>query len=305
MATLLVIDDSPAQRGVIRAAVEAAGIFSRILEAQDGLEGLKALLGESVDVVLCDLDVQGLEGDKLLRLKASGSALANLPFVFLTGEGALERKVRVLEDGACDAIAKPFHPADLVARLRLHLKVKRLQDELLVKNARLAELSTVDPLTRLRTRRYAQEFLAVEFLRSRRYGNPLAVCMADLDHFKAINDEHGHAGGDAVLRTVGGLLAASVRATDVAGRYGGEEFVIVMPQAPTSGMAIWGDRFRVKVAETSVDVGGGRQVRATVSGGIAAYHPDMTSPEDLLAAADTALYAAKERGRNRFVIAGD
>ena len=158
-----------------------------------------------------------------------------MPFVFLTASQDMGRRARLLEDGACDAITKPFHPMDLIARLRLHLKVKRLQDELLVKNATLARLSTVDELTGLRSRRYVSEVLSIEFQRARRYGTPLSLVMADLDHFKQVNDRFGHPGGDAVLQGVAELLLRSLRATDVGGRYGGEELLVVLPQIPARG----------------------------------------------------------------------
>ena len=122
-----------------------------------------------------------------------------MPFLFITASTNHDRKARLLEDGACDTITKPFHSADLVARVHLHLKVKRLQDELLEKNAALARMSTVDGLTDLRTRRYVMDCLSIEFLRARRYETPLAVIMADLDLFKAVNDNFGHPGGDVVL----------------------------------------------------------------------------------------------------------
>jgi len=270
-----------------------------VLEAADGLSGLRLLLGEPVDVVLCDLELPGLEGEKLLHFKVAGAPIENVPFVFLTGSADIERRARLLEAGACDSIAKPFHPVDLVARLRLHLKLKRLQDELREKNAMLAQLSSVDSLTRLRTRRYVQELLAVEFLRSRRYERPLVVCLADLDHFKRINDSFGHPGGDAVLRSVSDQLQQSLRATDVAGRYGGEELIVVLPGSALAGAQIFADRWRERVAATPVPLGDGRSAVVTLSAGLAAWHPALSSPEDLVAAADAALYRAKRAGRNR------
>ena len=276
-----------------------AGIFDQILEASDGLAGLRLMLGQAVDVVLCDLEMPGLEGEKLLRFKVAGAPIENVPFVFLTGSTDADRRARLLESGACDAIAKPFHPADLVARMRLHLKVKRLQDELREKNAALAQLSTVDSLTQLRTRRYVQEMLAVEFLRARRYRTPLVACLADLDHFKRVNDSFGHPGGDAVLQRVSELLQQSLRATDVAGRYGGEELIVVFPGADLPGARIFAERWRECVADTRIALADGREARVTLSAGLAAWHPELSSPEDLVAAADVALYRAKQAGRNR------
>jgi len=304
MAAILVIDDSESQRAQIRATLESAGLFERILEACDGLRGLKILLETPVDVVLCDLELPGLDGEKLLRARTASPERADVPFLFLTASANLDRKARLLEDGACDAIAKPFHPADLVARLRLHLKIKQLQDELLVKNETLARLSTIDGLTGLRTRRYVTEVLSIEFLRARRYGSPLAAVMADLDEFKAVNDRYGHPAGDAVLRGVAQLLLSGLRATDVAGRYGGEEILVVLPQNTLRGAAVVAERWRQGVEATSFVAPDGRLVRATVSLGVAGFHPRHESPDDLVADADAALYRAKAAGRNRVELAG-
>jgi two-component system cell cycle response regulator len=303
MATILIIDDSETLRAEIRDVLEKERIFDSILEAHDGYRGLKLLLAERVDVVLCDLELPGLDGEKLLRVKSSSPGGANIPFLFLTASTDLDRKARLLDGGACDAIAKPFHPADLVARLKLHLKVKRLQDELILKNVELEHMSSVDVLTGLRTRRFVFDLLSVEFLRARRYGTALSVMMADLDHFKALNDEFGHPGGDAVLRGVSEHLIAALRRTDVAGRYGGEEVIVVMPQSDLEGAATLADRWRCGIEAASFVVPDGRNATVTVSIGVTSFDPSFETPEDLIAAADSALYQAKENGRNRVEIA--
>jgi diguanylate cyclase (GGDEF)-like protein len=302
LATLLVIDDSASARAEIQASLRDTHIFDRVLEAADGFEGLKLLMGQPVDVVLCDLELPKLDGDKLLRMKDSSPGGTNIPFLFITASTDLDRKARLLLDGASDAIAKPFHPPDLVARLKLHLKVKRLQDELVLKNATLERLSTVDALTGLRSRRFVDEVLNVEFLRARRYRTPLAVIMADIDHFKRVNDTHGHQAGDAVLRGVGELIRSMVRSTDVAGRYGGEEFIIIQPQSTTEGSATLAGRFRQAVEAAHFDIPGHAPLQLTMSLGVSQYRKTHTSPEDLVADADRALYVAKDRGRNRVVV---
>jgi diguanylate cyclase (GGDEF)-like protein len=299
VATILVIDDSATHRAEIRATIESSNLFDKVLEAPDGLRGLKLLLAEPIDVVLCDLEMPGLDGDKLLLARGAQPSSANVPFVFLTASQDMGRRARLLEDGACDAIAKPFHPVDLIARLRLHLKVKRLQDELLVKNATLARLTTVDQLTGLRSRRYVSEVLAIEFLKARRYGNALSVVMADLDHFKEVNDRFGHPGGDVVLQGVSALLLNGLRQTDVGGRFGGEELLVVMTHVAASGARVMAERWRASVENTPFRAPDGREIHATLSLGIAEYAKGYESPDELIAAADKALYAAKQKGRNR------
>ena len=299
MATILVIDDSEKHRAEIRAAVADCGLFDRILEAADGIRGLKLLVSEPIDAVLCDLEMPGLDGEKLLRVKRESPGHANLPFLFLTASTDHARRARLLEDGACDAIQKPFHQADLVARLKLHLKVKRLQEELMVKNATLARLSTVDALTGLRTRRYVTELLSIEFLRARRYATPLSVLMADIDHFKRVNDAHGHPTGDAVLRGVSESLTRSLRATDTGGRYGGEEILVVLPQNNLEGSMIFAERWRSIVEESLFTSPEGAKIQVTISIGVAQFLDRYETADDLIAAADRALYAAKDGGRNR------
>jgi diguanylate cyclase (GGDEF)-like protein len=305
MATILVIEDSDLQRAEIRRALEPAGLFDRILEAPDGLAGLKLLLAESVDVVLCDLEMPGLDGEKLLRVRDSRSNAGEIPFLFLTASADTERKVRLLEDGACDTVTKPCHPAELIARLRLHLKIKRLQSELREKNQMLAKESMTDAVTGLRSRRYVTEVLAIEVLRARRYRLPLTVMMADLDHFKRVNDRFGHPVGDIVLRRVSDLLRSLLRATDVAGRFGGEEFLVILPQTDREGAHTLAERWRQSLELTALEAPDGKRIRTTVSVGVAEFLAHMARPDDLVQAADDALYSAKTNGRNRVALASN
>jgi diguanylate cyclase (GGDEF)-like protein len=301
VATILLIESSARERAQLRTLIETAGIFSSVLEAADGLEALRLLVSQPVDVVLCGVDVPKLDGEKLLGMKDSSPGGANIPFLYLT-EGGVEHRARVLERGASDAIEKPIHPRELVARLQLHLKVKRLQDELVLKNASLARLSSLDALTGLRARRYVDEMLSVEFLRARRYRTDLALVMLDVDHFKRINDEHGHVAGDAVLRGLSELLLCMTRRTDVAGRYGGEEFVVIMPQSRAVNAGTFAERLRESVEKARFPVEGS-ELRVTLSAGVAQYQRTFSSPEDLLTCADRALYDAKAAGRNRVALA--
>ncbi len=299
MATILIIDDSQAHRKQFRDALDGTDLFDRILEAHDGIQGLKALLAERIYVVLCDVEMPGLDGEKLLRVKHASPGGTNIPFLFVTASQDLERKARLLEGGACDAIDKPFHPPELVARLRLHLKIKLLQDELVEKNESLALLSTTDALTGLRNRRYLNEAISVEFMRARRYHTPFTVLMADIDHFKELNDSHGHQAGDAVLRAVGLLLQSKTRATDVAVRYGGEEFVVLLSQSPLDGGVSYAQMWRNTVRDLKISAPDGSPLQVTISIGVAGYNDEMKCPEDLIEAADVALYRAKRHGRDR------
>ena len=305
MASLLLIDDSDPHRAQLRAALEPAGLFAEVCEASDGLQGLRSLLEKSVDVVVCRLELAGLDGPKLLAALRAHPQGATVPVVFLTARDDAARRARVLEAGANDVLTMPVHPGELVARLRGHLRLKRLQDDLRGKNETLARLSTVDALTGLRTRRYVEDVLAIEFLRAQRYEQPLSILMADLDHFKRVNDVYGHLGGDAALRGVAQVLLHDLRATDVAGRYGGEEILVVLSPNELSGARVVAERWRCAVEESCFAApGSSTPIGVTLSIGVASLEPGMASPEALVGAADAALYRAKSRGRNRVEIAG-
>lgn len=299
MPTLLIIDDSAVHRQQVAQAIAPAQIFDEVVEAEDGLKGLKLLLNHHVDVVLCDLEMPGIDGEKLLRVKDATPASRNVPFVFVTACQDLDRRIRLLDSGAADLVSKPFHPGELAARLRLHLKVKRLQDELRVKNETLQRLSTTDALTGLRTRRYAKEVLAIEFLRARRYRSPLSLMMADIDSFKQVNDSYGHPAGDAVLQGVSSLLLSQLRATDLAGRFGGDEVLVILAQSEPEGAAQLAERWREAVESAPFEAPDADPVEATISIGVARLEPSMSTAADVVAAADAALYRAKQGGRNR------
>ncbi len=303
MANILIIEDSPAQRAEIRQALEESQICSRILEAGDGLEGLKCLLNEPVDAVLCDLQMPSMGGEKLLQVRASQGIRGDIPFLFVSATSDPAQRVRLLEGGASDVVTKPYHAGELVARLRLHLNLKRLQTELRDKNEMLARVSTTDAVTGLRTRRYVSEVLHIEWIRARRYRTPLSVMMLDLDHFKRVNDVYGHQAGDLVLRGVSEIVDHELRACDVAGRYGGEELIAVLPQTPLGGAVPLGERCRQAIEAARFRTADGQEIQVTVSIGISAATAAHRVPDDLVAEADAALYRAKDSGRNRIEFA--
>jgi diguanylate cyclase (GGDEF)-like protein len=141
--------------------------------------------------------------------------------------------------------------------------------------------------------------LSIEFQRARRYGTPLSLVMADLDHFKRVNDRFGHPGGDTVLHGVAQLLRQSLRATDIAGRWGGEELLVVLPQIPVEGALVMAERWRASVEAAAFYANDGREIHAELSVGVAGYSSSQKRADDLIVAADKALYAAKQNGRNR------
>lgn len=300
MTTILVIDDSEVHRRNLQDALEGRGV-ARVLLARDGIEGLKRLLSETVDLVICDLEMPGLDGGKLIPMSRSAQG-REVPFVMITAVQDPHRRAGLFREGARDVVTKPFDPEELLARIQTHLERVRLQEELIEKNRLLEELSTTDALTGISNRRFVDETLELEFMRARRHGTPLSVVMGDVDHFKRVNDDFGHPAGDRVLRMVAQILQRRLRATDFAGRYGGEEFLVVLG-APEDGAQLLAERWRCEIEEAPLDVCGDVPISVTMSFGVATITADMEEPEDLVAAADTALYEAKSAGRNRVALA--
>jgi len=301
--TILIVDDSEAIQHHVERVLSAQSEEFRVLTAKDGLSAFNLIVRNKVDLVLCDVVMPGIDGFKFLTLKQSRPELADLPVIMLTGASDVSEKVRGLEAGAADYLTKPFHDQELVARVRVHLKLRALQEELRIKNEQLQLVSRTDELTSIWNRRHLMEVGEVELDRARRYKNELGCIMLDLDHFKLVNDQHGHLVGDQVLSAVARQLQQDLRKCDLAARYGGEEFVLLLPQTGLAGSLAVAERQRLAVAELSVSVGT-VEVRLTVSLGVAVYptHP-AENIEDLFRHADQALYRAKEAGRNRVRLA--
>jgi diguanylate cyclase (GGDEF)-like protein len=302
---ILIVDDNALIRSEIKAVLMKDGSYSRFMEAADGLTAFKTIMETPPDLVLCDLVMPGFDGLKFLGLKASRKELEQIPVIILTAEDDLDRKAEILERGASDYVTKPFHEKELLARVRIHTKLKLLQDELREKNVLLETLAVTDSLTGLANRRRLMARLEEEVARARRYKTPLAVVMIDIDHFKQVNDVHGHAMGDEVLRNIGAMLKAGVRATDLAARYGGEELTLVLPHTDIPAALLVAENLREKFAglEHRLD---GATLKKTISLGVAACdgQGEIPSAEDLLKHADEALYRAKQNGRNRVEVAG-
>lgn len=300
--SVLIIDDSEAVREKIMKTLESRGLFSRFYQAEDGLDGFKKLLASPVDIVLCDLEMPRMDGFKFLGMMKGRPEVSDTPVIILTGNDDRELKVKGLDQGACDFITKPFDPEELVARMRVHLKIKHLQDDLKRSNELLLELSNTDHLTGLFNRRFLMESLDKEFQRSRRKDGQLALLMLDIDHFKRVNDTHGHLQGDVVLQKVAIHIQKELRSYDVAARYGGEEFVAVLPDTSLKEAFNVADRIRLSVQGMRF-AGSLADERITVSLGVAMYpSPYYEDIDGLLRAADNALYQAKERGRNRVIV---
>lgn len=305
-ALILVVDDSPAIRrqiqGVLRELQELEGV-DEFLEAGDGLQAFKMLVDRKPDLVVCDLIMPTFDGLKFLALRATRPELSSIPVIMLTAEGDATRKVEVFELGASDYVTKPFDDEELLARVRVHYRLKVLQDELREANKRLEALADTDGLTGLFNRRYFDGVLLRELQRTARYKTPIGVVLLDIDHFKYVNDTYGHPMGDQVLRNVAKVVTAGVRVTDSAARYGGEEIAIVFTQTTAQGVAEVTERLRSQI-EQFVHEYEGHTVRRTASFGVGLVDGRGVplTPMELVERADRALYRAKHNGRNQVVV---
>ncbi|HSI03888.1 MAG TPA: diguanylate cyclase [Myxococcota bacterium] len=301
--TVLIIDDSETVRQRVQQVLLDGHVATTVLFAKDGLEGFKMLLNNRIDLVLCDVVMPGIDGFKFLSLKKARSELLEVPVIMLAGTaGDVHAKVKGLESGASDYLTKPFDDEELVARVKVHLKIKGLQDELREKNQRLEELSNTDGLTRVVNRRHLMELLDLEFTRARRYNNALSFVMVDIDHFKAINDRYGHQVGDEALTAVASVLRQDLRRNDVIGRYGGEEFSLLLPETIGDGARVVAERYRKRIEEYQLQTNG-ELIKLTASFGVAELAPGLADIDALVRRADAAMYQAKHEGRNRVMIA--
>lgn len=303
MTCVLVADDSAIARAAVRDTLRAAELADDVLEARDGLEAFRILVERPVDLVISDLEMPRADATKLLGLRAAHPTVRRVPVIVLTAVADPESKAWLLGLGASDYVTKPFHPSELVARARLHLRLTRQEAELRAANERLAQLALTDPLTGVGNRRAFDEALARELDRWRRYRSRLALIAVDLDHFKRVNDLHGHAVGDATLRSVAALLQLGTRTADAVYRTGGEELAVLLPETGLREAADVAERLRVSVAQHTIAVRDAETLRCTASFGVAALELlDCVTGDALVDAADRALYAAKRGGRDRVLV---
>jgi two-component system cell cycle response regulator len=283
---------------MMRDHLMAAGY--EVLEAQDGEEALERIRDTVPDVVLLDRDMPRLDGLSVLDAMQADEATAAIPVVFVTGRATASELAEGLGRGAHDYVRKPVEAAELIARVRSALRTRRLRDELRERNLQLERMARTDVLTGMVSRRHGAAVLA-EACTAASGGESLAVVMADVDHFKTINDHHGHATGDAVLRAVAGIMRDGIVTGETAVRWGGEEFLLVLPGCDAAGALARAERLRLALGASPVDAGG-RHHGVTASLGYAILASGET-PEALVARADEALYAAKAAGRDRVAAA--
>ena len=296
--TILVADDSMVVRAVLRRQLETDG--HTVVEAVNGAEAIDACREYRPDVILLDVEMPVLDGHATLERLKADPMLKDIPVVFLTGRVDTADVVNGLRLGAHDYLRKPFEANELMARVSAALRTKWLQDELRTRNAELDRVSRIDMLTNIYNRRHLDEHLRSVISAARRHDRTIGVLLVDIDHFKDVNDEHGHLAGDAVLREVAARLQAAMRTEDALGRWGGEEFLAVLTDTPPQGVRTMAERLRQVIAAAPFTLDDGSQIRVTVSVGHTNGREDA---EVLVHRADDALYVAKAEGRNRIAAA--
>lgn len=264
----------------------------------DPVEALIWCKNNNPDLILLDYQMPKMNGIEFLQAFKVGDRFTDTPVVVITGADKKDVLQEALAAGATDFLRKPVDDVEFLARARNMLRLRDRQLELVAAHQKLEIQAATDGLTGLRNRaRFLQGF-EDEFGRSRRYRHPLSVSMIDVDHFKMVNDTHGHGLGDGVLKSLADIMVNELRDVDCVGRLGGEEFAAYFPETDIVGAVLACERLRVAVEDSSVDAGG-LSVFVTVSIGVTEMNPDCDDPASFLKRADELLYKAKSTGRNR------
>lgn len=288
---VLIAEDDPDFRRLLVRRATRLGLS--IVEASDGSEALEAVEQHPFDLLVVDLYMPGHSGLEVIQ--AAQRIDSDLQAILLTGSASLESAIEALRAGVYDYLTKPLHS---LAAFDLSLKRALRHRYLIKENARLfaevERLAVTDPLTGLYNRHKLSEALEIEVERARRYGRPLSVIMIDLDGLKRINDTHGHPAGDAVLRHTAQAISTEVRRVDLATRYGGDEFLVLLPEADLEEAAGMAERICKRIISTDF-----QEESLSASAGVVQWAPAYDSAEDFLEAVDQALYQAKGTGEQQ------
>ena len=293
---ILIVDDD------VSSAVRFAdwlGAMHETMATTDPRLALSEMARTEFDCLIVSLNLAAADGLRLCSQTRSTDRTRHLPIVVLVEPGNDARLLRALDMGINDYIMRPVDHHEFLARVRTQVKRKRYSDHLRNRLEESIEASVIDPLTGLHNRRYMETHLSTLVEQARGSGRSLSVLLADLDHFKHVNDTYGHDAGDMALREFSARLQRNIRGIDLACRYGGEEFLVIMPDAPLTRAYQIGERLRVAVASDAFPVRPGLGIQLTASVGLATLEREDDTPETVFRRADGALFEAKRRGRNR------
>jgi two-component system cell cycle response regulator len=303
---VLIAEDDSVSRRMLETFLVKWGY--QVVVATQGEEAWAILQGDDAPkLAILDWMMPGKDGIEICRCVRQRKGRAYIYLLLLTARGQKEDIVEGLEAGADDYVTKPFNRSELRARVRVGRRIVELQEQLLQAREALRDQAWKDTLTGLWNRGTVLGLLRKEVARASRSQSPFAVAMIDVDHFKTINDTYGHAAGDAVLRGAAHRLRSAMRTYDILGRYGGDEFLAVVPACDADGAARFGEGFRARIDGVAIETPDGL-IPITISMGVAAAENFQgVSAEALIRAADAALYRAKIKGRNRveLTLSGD
>jgi len=301
-ARILFVEDDKLQAKITKDYLESSGY--EVILAEDGKAAIKTAKTQKVDIILLDLVLPDISGNEVCRWLKMDHGTKGIPIIMLTVRSSTMEKVEGLKAGADDYLPKPYNEIELNARIYASLRTKALQDELREKNrelqdtmAKLELLSRTDPLTELFNRRHFVTVIDQEFSRTQRYKSPAACIMIDVDHFKDINDKYGHNAGDLVLKEIAGIIRSCLRQIDTVARWGGEEFIVLLPGTSKENALHAASKILTSVSDHKFhDI----DRHITVSIGLASIpNPSIDTFEKFIHASDLALYEAKSKGRNR------
>jgi two-component system cell cycle response regulator len=290
---ILIADDDDVSRLALKALLSRDGYD--VTAVSDGTQAWEVLQSEDPPrLAILDWLMDEMDGLEVCRRVREHPGLRDMYLIFLTSRGDQNHIVAGLHAGANDYVTKPFDRHELLARVRVGAQMVSLHAELAARVRELDALATMDGLTGIANRRTFQARLEAEISRTNRYHPPLALMMLDVDHFKSLNDAHGHQAGDQVLQRMGQLLASSTRNTDLVGRYGGEEFAIILVNTSRAAAEQAAERLLARIQAEPWPY---RAVTASI--GLASWNSAECSASTLIHQADQALYFAKKNGRNQ------
>jgi len=296
---LLIVDDRASSYEKV---VDALGTEHDLTVITNPQEALFRAADENFDLVIISLAIENFDALRLCSQMRSIDRTRLIPMLLVTQKGDEAALLRGIDLGVNDYISRPIEPCELKARTRTQVKRKRLNDRLRARVQQTMEMAVRDSLTGLNNRRYFDRHMQNLFDKAVASGKSLSLVVLDIDHFKQVNDTYGHQAGDDVLKTFAERLLKNVRGKDLACRFGGEEFVIAMPETDQELAFVVADRIRREVsAHPFVVEGGSKQISITVSAGIASMSTTGDSITDMVKRADAALYDAKRNGRNQVV----
>jgi len=304
---VLIVDDNPQNLKVLGNILRENTTYG-LAFAMNGFEALEFISAKKPDMVLLDVMMPDMDGYEVCRQLKKDPATENIPVIFITAKTEAEDAVMGFEAGGVDYISKPFHEQELLMRIRTHLDLKLSRDMLEDKNKELQQayetiekLALTDSLTGLANRRSIMNLMLIEVSRCDRNGGYFSLIMCDIDFFKKVNDTYGHDAGDYVLKTVSEMMRTNLRQQDVISRWGGEEFLIMLPQTDLDKAVAVAEKLREAV-KTAVMSFAGEHFSITMTFGVSRFDKG-SGIEHSIKKADDALYTGKQTGRNKVVMA--